>query len=125
MKQILTITLLLFLISCAGSKKAVYSPVGTWNYEVTGTPNGDAQGVMTITQTEEGLAGTFKSPQYGDAKMENLAYVSESKTISCTLYLAGLDLMLDGTFEAEAFTGTIDAGQAGAFPMTATRNISN
>lgn len=125
MKKLIFLAIVAITASCAGSKKVVYSPVGSWNYVVIGTPNGDANGVMTITQTEEGLKGTFMSSQYGESPMENLVFTAETKEITCTFYLSGIDLSLAGTFEEDTFSGTIDAGQNGAFPITGNRKISN
>lgn len=126
MRKILLVSILAVLASCGGSKKAVYSPVGAWNYVVVGTPNGDAEGVMTITKTEDGeLEGNFKSSQYGETNLEDLVYDAETKGITCNFYLQGIDLSMAGNFEGNTFSGTIDAGQMGAFPITGTRNVSN
>ena len=125
MKNLLFIIVLIVVSSCAGSKKAVYSPVGAWEYMVIGTPNGDASGIMSLTNTEDGLKGTFNSPQYGESNMENLVFDSETKEITCEIYLSGIDLSLKGIFDGDTFEGNIDAGQNGAFPMTANRKISN
>lgn len=126
MRKIIVVVALAILASCGGAKKAVYSPVGAWNYVVTGTPNGDAEGVMTITKSESGeLSGTFNSSQYGESKMENLTYDAETKALTCTFYLSGIDLSLAGNFVGDTFSGTIDAGQMGAFPITGNRNATN
>lgn len=125
MKNLLIIITLIVVSSCVGSKKVVYSPVGAWEYTVIGTPNGDASGIMTLTKTDDGLEGTFNSPQYGESNMENLLFNAETKEITCEFYLSGIDLLLKGTFEGDTFDGNIDAGQNGAFPMTANRKISN
>jgi len=125
MKNLVFIIVLIVVSSCAGSKKAVYSPAGAWEYMVIGTPNGDASGIMTLTKTEGGLEGTFDSPQYGKSNMGNLVFNAETKEMTCDFYLSGIDLLLKGTFEGDTFEGNIDAGQNGAFPMTANRKISN
>jgi len=104
---------------CAGTKKVVYSPVGSWEYVVVGTPNGDAVGTFILTQVEDVFKGTFRSAEYGDAEMENL-YYAEGK-MTCQFYIAGIDLTMNGTFEGETFIGSIDGGQEGSFPITANR----
>ncbi len=124
MKKAAVILAFLLVFGCSGSKKAVYSPVGVWNYTVIGTPNGDTEGTFILSNTEEGMKGLFKSYEYGESDMENLTF-GESNDLKCTMYLSGIDLILNGTFEGDTFSGTVDAGQAGAFPITAARNISN
>ncbi len=104
---------------CAGTRKVVYSPVGTWEYVVTGTPSGDTNGTFMITKTDDVFAGSFKSVEYGESAMENL-YYAEGK-ITCQFYLSGIDLSMMGTFTGDTYSGTIDAGQMGAFPITANR----
>ena len=124
MKKSVLILLSILVFGCAGSKKAVYSTVGTWEYTVIGTPNGDTTGTFILTQTEEGMKGVFKSPEYGDSDLEGLTY-GETKELKCTLYLSGMDLSMSGVFAGDIFSGTIDAGQNGAFPINASRNTSN
>lgn len=51
--------------------------------------------------------------------MENLFYVDGK--ITCQFYLAGIDLSMSGIFTGESFSGTIDAGETGVFPITANR----
>lgn len=125
MKKLALLAIIALMASCAGSKKTVYSPVGAWDYVVQGTPNGDASGIMTLTQTEDGMKGTFMSSEYGETTLENLVYTAETKEITCNFYLSGIDLSLAGTFTEENFSGTIDAGGNGSFPMTGNRKVSN
>ena len=124
MKRLAIIFLLLTVIGCSGSKKIVYSPVGVWDYIVVGTPDGDATGTFILTSMEDGIKGMFKSNEYGESNMENLL-VGENNKLNCTMYLSGIDLSLNGIFEGDTFSGNVDAGQTGTFPITATRNISN
>ncbi len=126
MKKSVLILLSILVFGCAGSKKAVYSPVGTWEYTVIGTPNGDYPGTFILTQTEEGMKGIMKSYEYGESELESLTYTTgESNEMKCMLYLSGMDLSMTGVFVGDTFSGTIDAGQNGAFPITASRNTSN
>lgn len=124
MKRLAIIFLFLTVIGCSGSKKVIYSPVGSWNYTVVGTPNGDAKGTFILTRMENGIKGMFKSNEYGESNMENLS-IGENNELKCTMYLSGIDLSLNGIFEGDTFSGNVDAGQTGTFPITATRNISN
>ena len=108
---------------CAGSK-VVYSPVGSWDYVVSGTPNGDVQGIMVLTETEDVLSGKFVSDQ-GDLPLENVNY-TEEKQLTARFYFEGMEFSMTGTFEGETFAGTIDGGdQIGLFSMTANRKPVN
>jgi len=118
-KYILIIVVATMGFGCAGTKKVIYSPIGSWEYLVIGTPNGDASGTFILTQVEDVFKGTFRSAEYGDAEMENL-YYSEGK-MTCQFFIAGIDLIMNGTFEGETFIGSIDGGQEGLFPITANR----
>lgn len=125
MKSKLTIIMLALLVmGCAGSKKAVYTPSGTWEFTVYSTPIGDATGEMVLVDTEEGLEGSFNSLDYGNAKLNNLVY-GEEKTITCNFYMADTDHYLKGTFEVDTFTGTIDSADGSVYNMTASRKIEN
>ena len=120
MRKIYFIFLLAVLtVGCAGTRKVVYSPVGTWEYMVIGTPSGDTNGVFILTKTDDVFTGTFNSSEYGNTEMENLFYVDGK--ITCQFYLAGIDLSMSGIFTGESFSGTIDAGETGVFPITANR----
>ena len=104
-------------VGCAGIRKVVYSPVGTWEYVVTGTPSGDTNGTFILTKPDDVFTGSFKSAEYGETEMENL-YYADGK-ITCQFYLAGIDLSMSGVFAGDTFSGTIDSGQMGVFPITA------
>ena len=86
---------------------------------VIGTPSGDTSGVFILTKTDDVFTGTFNSSEYGNTEMENLFYVDGK--ITCQFYLAGIDLSMSGIFTGESFSGTIDAGETGVFPITANR----
>ncbi len=99
--------------------KAVYTPVGSWDYIVVGTPNGDVLGNMVLTEIEDVFSGKLVSDQ-GDIDLESVSY--SEKQLSCIFYYQGMEFSLTGTFEGDIFTGVIDGGsQVGSFPFSAER----
>ena len=100
--------------------KVAYTPVGSWDYIVAGTPNGDVLGKMVLAEMEDVFSGKLVSDQ-GDLDLENVKY-SEENGLSCVFYFQGMEFALTGAFEGETFTGVIDGGsQVGSFPFTAER----
>ena len=122
---LLTIVMALIVMGCASSKKNVYTIVGTWDYTVYNTPNGDSSGELILVETEEGIKGVLSSPDLGDTDLENLVYSGEDKSFSATFWLsmANMDFTITGNFEGDSFSGSVDAGQMGAFDMKAARQI--
>lgn len=114
----LGLILIIFLASC-GTKTPVWTPVGNWDYTVTNTPNGDGYGTIFITEENDAFKAVLRSPEYGDSDITNLT-ISEGQ-LKGDLFLAGLDMMITGTFEGDVLTGDVDAGQYGQFPLKATR----
>jgi len=112
--------ILILFVAVVGYGCASYSPVGNWDYLVSGTPNGDVPGTMVLEEMEGVYSGKFMSDM-GDLVLENLVY-SEEEGLSATFYYQGIEFALTGAFMEEEFTGTVDGGpQVGAFPMTAKR----
>ena len=119
-RAILFIILAGCLGACASSKKAAYTPAGTWEYLVRGTPEGDDYGTFVLTVVDDVLVGEVISKNYGRAPMEGVSF-GEGNVFSCNFFMADADLDMNGTFEGNSFEGTIDAGQFGVFNMTANR----
>lgn len=121
MKNILTICSLFFLVylsSCA-TKTETWTPVGTWDYTVKDTPSGDGYGTLVFTKEKGDITGMLRSPEYGDSELSNL--VIEGEKLTAEIYLSGLDMTFEGTFEGDNLTGRVIAGTYGEFPLTAIR----
>ena len=113
-------TLLLLVALLGYGCASVYSPAGNWDYLVEGTPQGDVNGTMVLTETDGVYTGKFLS-DLGELELENVKY-SEEEGLNCTFYYQGIEFIISGTFVEEAFTGTVDGGpQVGAWPITANR----
>ena len=118
-QQILLFFLLAGLISaCATSRNLTNSPVGTWNYVVKDTPYGTVEGQLIISQEEDGYSGELRSGM-GNVSLSNISI--EGNELNADAWLQGTDLKLAGKVDGDNLQGTIDAGSAGNFPMTANR----
>lgn len=120
-KTLLALTMIVVLASCASNKNA-WTPVGTWEYTVSDTPNGDTFGTIIITEEDGSRVGKFRSPEYGDTDITDFN-IDEDNLLTGKFYLAGMDMGISGTFEGETFSGTIDAGYNGSFPIVANRQV--
>ena len=113
----LTMITLLVAVSCKATKKMAYTPVGSWDYKVTGTPQGDVEGTMILTKTGDSYSGTMTA-MGGSIDLDDVKI--EDNKLTCTFDYQGYTLDVSGTFEGETFKGEIGMDYNG-FPMTATR----
>ncbi|MDW3646675.1 MAG: hypothetical protein R8P61_06425 [Bacteroidia bacterium] len=101
------------------SKAKKYTPAGTWEYMITGIPDGDQSGTMTIMETTDGMSGSIASDA-GETDLEDL--VIEDNVLTATFSVQGYDIEMKGTFEGDTYKGNISvAGYE--FPVTATRKM--
>ena len=98
---------LLWFSSCATSKKAAYSPVGTWNYTVQGTPNGNITGKMIIDQAGDTYTGHIQSDM-GKIPMEDLTI--KGKDMTSNLVVNGSPVTVQGAFDENIFSGKVKVG---------------
>lgn len=121
MKKFVYFFFVLLLASCATvkTKKIVVTPVGDWDYTITGTPNGDYAGVMTITEKENVFAAVMKTSE-GELAFTNMNFDKATNIVTGNFSYQGTDLAFNATLAGEALTGTISAGGYG-FPFKGTR----
>ena len=121
MKKVLILVVLAFVAySCAStktSKKAVDIAIGSWDYVVSGTPEGDATGVMVISKEGEVYSGVLNTSQ-GSAPLENVTVTDNN--LKCYFNYMGYNIEVTGLFTADTFTGKASV-EYNDFPMTATR----
>lgn len=124
---------ILFLAGCSSSKKTVSSPatttqnppvasvtgsyIGTWNFTVTGTPDGDTKGEMIISQAGNVLKGMISSSG-GQSEIKDLKIVNN--VLTGLFDYNGMSINMTGTFNGNSFEGKVDA-QGYTFPMTAAK----
>ena len=112
---------ILMLSSCATTKTASVqiNPTGNWDYSITGTPEGDFGGLMTVSRSSD--AFTAKMIANGaELPLENFTYNEATKKVSGLLYYSGTPVSLDALLNGEEMTGLMSA-EGMNFPFKATR----
>ena len=121
-KSILYVTLLSvsFIMSCASVKTAkVITPEGDWAYIIEGTPQGNFEGVMTISKSGDGFSGQLNSTE-GTLPFNTLTYAKGENKVIATFDYSGMPVTLTGVFVENQMTGTV-ATSGYEFPLKATR----
>jgi len=104
----------LLVASCAS-----VTPVGSWDYTVTGTPNGDYAGILTVTKTKKQYAATLNS-QGSDLPFKKFAFDSRTKKTSGDFDYQGTPIYFDATVTEKVMAGNMSTDDA-KFPFKATR----
>jgi hypothetical protein len=111
---------LLIFSSCASTKTSkAPSPTGLWDYTITGTPEGDFNGVMTIGEVDK--VPTAKLAVNGsELTIEKFIYDKETKKMSGEFDYNGTPVYFDAVMMEDTIDGGMAAG-GGTFPFKATR----
>lgn len=118
MKTIYSLLLLILVAACASSKLAIV-PVGTWDYSIKGTPNGDYSGDCIVTMAEGKYSVTIKTKD-GDVNINNPQYDKAAKKLTGTFDYQGTTVFFESITNGDAMTGSLMAGGE-SFPFNATR----
>ncbi len=112
---------LALLSSCATTKSTskAPSPTGNWDYTISGTPEGDFAGVMTIAEVDKTLTAKMVS-NGSEIPIEKFTYNKETKKLAGEFYYSGTPVLFDATLVVDEITGSMSAGGMG-FPFKATR----
>ncbi len=109
--------MLCFCLSLAGC--ASVSPVGSWDYTVTGTPNGDYAGTMIVTKNKKVFAATLNS-QGADLPFKKFSFDPKTKKTSGDFDYQGTPIYLDASVDENDMAGNLSTDDA-KFPFKATR----
>ena len=116
-----SLVLVFLLASFTGiSVPEKFSPVGTWEYNVPGVPEGYDRGIMVISEGEEGLIVSIGPSQ--DYLTPTQDVELKKKTLSFKVIVEYEEVVIQGEFENEQFSGTVSYVE-GAFDMTANRMV--
>ena len=119
-----------FVMGCASTQKAASVPavVGTWDYVVPNTPQGDATGTLRIEQSESGiLDGEMSSDLLLQrVPITNLLVEGDVVSFDASFDTGGqmLDTKVTLTLNGDAMDGTIEVPGMGRFPVSAKRKGS-
>lgn len=121
MKNLLYIFVgLLLLSSCASTKTSkAPSPNGTWDYTITGTPEGDFSGVLTISEVDKTLSAKMAS-NVGDLVIDKYLYNKETMKMSGEFYYSGALVLFDAVLAVDQIDGAMSTSGMN-FPFKATR----
>lgn len=106
-------------VSCASTKKLALVPVGSWDYKITGTPNGDFSGVLIVTMEGDKYMATLKS-EVGELKFTQTKYDQATKKLTGSFDFDGTPIDFESTTEGDAMKGSVSAG-GGSWPFNGTR----
>ena len=104
----------LLVTSCAPG------PVGTWNYSVTGTPQGDYAGVMTISKINKGYSATLNS-QGTETRFNKFNYIKEGKKTEGDFDFSGTNILFSAQLNKDQLNGTMSTSGM-EFTFKATRS---
>ncbi|MQY80485.1 MAG: hypothetical protein GH151_15090 [Bacteroidetes bacterium] len=99
-----------------GEKK--FSPVGTWEFNALGAPEGYNIGNLVISKIESGYAVTLEFNEY--LKYDAVDVVYKAKKIEFTVYVEEETVNISGTFKKDSFTGEASYSE-GVIELTAQR----
>ncbi len=111
---------LLIFSSCASTKTSkAPSPTGMWDYSITGTPEGDFNGVMTINEVDK-MHTAKLALNGGELTIEKFIYNKENKKMSGEFDYQGTPVYFDAVLIENDIDGGVAAGGM-TFPFKATR----
>lgn len=115
MKKILYLAMIVTLASCAS-----LSPAGQWDYKITGTPQGDYSGVLTVTKKDKDNFNANMKSQAGDLPFNSFVFNAKSAKSTGDFSFQGMTIYFDATVTKTEMTGSV-ATQGMTFPFTAKR----
>jgi hypothetical protein len=107
----------LFWYGCAATKTTSSRYVGNWDYVVRNLPDGDVNGIMTISQEGDAYKGDIKSDD-GSISISMQDLKIEDDKLTSYFYFQGMKIDMAGDFDGGNFTGSISVDY-NQFPMTA------
>jgi len=103
-----------FLAGCAS-----VSPVGTWNYTISGTPQGDFTGTMVVAKKDAGYAASLKAPD-SEMAFEQFTFDKKAGRSAGSFNYQNMGVNFDAGVTKEAMDGSVSV-QGMSFPFKATR----
>jgi hypothetical protein len=115
------IFMLAFLAACVSTKtsKTVITPVGEWEYLITGTPEGDFKGILNIVKESDKFMAKLSANGY-DLPIDNFTWNADTKKVNGELDYSGTAVLFDAVLNGDELLGDMSAGGM-SFPFRATR----
>lgn len=101
------------------------SLVGTWAYEITNTPQGDATGLLTLRRDGDGYAGDITSDLLQqEVSLTDLSFAEQQLTFKAVFDGGGqlIETRTTAQVLGDTMEGTMVAEGFGSFPFSANRS---
>ncbi len=121
MKNLILVFVVLIIASCATTKtsKVVITPTGNWDYSITGTPEGDFKGVMSIVNQDDAYTAKMNMSN-GEIALSNFTWNEPAKKVTGQFNYSGYAVFFDATMAGEEMLGSMSV-EGQSFPFKATR----
>ncbi|NJN25039.1 MAG: hypothetical protein HC819_03155 [Cyclobacteriaceae bacterium] len=118
MKNVLIVFMAIFVAyACASTKSVSDMSVGTWDYLIKNTPEGDLTGNFVISKDGDSYSGAINAAQ-GSIPMQNV--VVENGNMTSNFDYMGYTVNMSGKFEGTSFSGKVSVDY-NDFPVSATK----
>ena len=97
---------------------------GAWDVVVAGTPEGDLEGVLTVTPLADSLAGNVVFPALGPPQpLEEVTYEDGRLAFSATFEFNALPTLVLGSaaLDGDRIEGQVEVPGVGQFELSGTR----
>lgn len=118
--HLLSLSCLLLFASCVTTNVSKrITPIGHWEYSITGTPEGDFAGILTVS-SQGNLYSAKLNTNGNDLHFETFAWDKTAKKVSGEFYYSGTPVYFSAVINGVEMTGSMSAGGAD-FPFKAAR----
>lgn len=115
MKNIILIGIFFGMVSCSS-----LSPVGNWDYKITGTPQGDYGGELIVTKKDKTTLTAVMKSNGNDLPFNHFVFDSKTKKSGGDFNYQGMGINFDATVSEKEMIGNISVDEM-SFPFKATR----
>jgi hypothetical protein len=122
MKKLFSLVILVFVLaSCTTTKtsKVEVTPVGTWTYSITGTPEGDFNGDFIVGTLDKNYTARLYAAG-NELAFNSCAWDKANRKVTGDFTYSGYNVYFDATLNGEELNGTVSA-EGTSFPFKATR----
>lgn len=121
MKNLIFVFVALIIASCASTKtiKVVITPAGNWDYTITGTPEGDFTGIMSIV-SENNQYSAKMTAGGSEITIYNFTWDEPTKKVGGDFNYSGYTVQFDAAMAGEEMMGNMSV-EGTSFPYKATR----
>jgi hypothetical protein len=121
MKNLIFVFIALMSVSCVSTKttKVVITPAGNWDYLITGTPEGNFSGVMSIV-SENNIYSAKMTASGSELTINKFTWDEPNKKLGGEFNYSGYPVLFDATMSGEEMAGSMSV-EGMNFPFKATR----